>query len=79
MVVSARAARQIERESGRLGVSDPVREPVPAASRRRAGGWWLPASVLLHGGLLAGVLLLSARAVLPPELEPAIPLVFESG
>lgn len=72
-----RAVRRVAAEAGRLSVADPARQPLAAAATRRPRGPALLASAALHGALLAA-LLLTARAILPPEIdEVAVPLVFE--
>ena len=72
-----RAERRVAREAGRLSVADPTRQPLAGAAIARPRGPGLLASAALHGALLAA-LLLTARAVLPPEPdEAAVPLVFE--
>ena len=72
-----RAERRVAREAGRLNVADPDRQPLAGAAISHPRGPRLLASAALHAALLAA-LLLTARAVLPPEPdEAAVPLVFE--
>ncbi len=72
-----RAERRVAREAGRLNVADPDRQPLAGAAISHPRGPRLLASAALHAALLAA-LLLTARAVLPPQPdEAAVPLVFE--
>ncbi len=66
-------------EVGRLSVADPTRAPLPGVVAGPLRRWPVLGSMLLHGGVLAALAVLTARSVLPPEPEPSIPLVFEGA